>query len=206
MTPQVNPDEGARPPELRGEAREAPGKSPLGAVLDALDQAIAVTGPGDRPGLMVALAARLAQLGVGLAVSSTNVSGGPNPRQQEEPQEEGERWITPEQAAEARCLTPEHAAELLDLPRSKVYDLLRARRLPGFKEGKHWLLPVAALKKHVRSQLDNRMYRLSSPSHGGQGAACDPGSPEADPGSNVGAPRRDRQHCSAVGARRGRHQ
>jgi hypothetical protein len=113
MTPQVNPVEGARlraaakelhispevpaktaVAELRGDAREALGKSPLCAVLDALDQAIAVTGPGDRPGLMVALAARLAQLGVGLAVPATTGNRGPG-------LEEGvaERLLSPEQAA-----------------------------------------------------------------------------------------------------------
>jgi hypothetical protein len=114
MTPQVNPVEGARlraaakelhispevpaktaVAELRGDAREALGKSPLCAVLDALDQAIAATGPGDRPGLMVALAARLAQLGVGLAVPATTGNRAPGPLQ------EGvdERLLSPEQAA-----------------------------------------------------------------------------------------------------------
>src|SRR5258708_39914220 len=125
MTPQVNPGEGARlrapaerlhsspeapeataAAEMRSDARGAPGQSLLAAVLDALDEAIAATGPGDRPGLMVALAARLAQLGIGLVVSSTKASGGPSPGQQQEPQEESERWIAPEQASEARSSPP----------------------------------------------------------------------------------------------------
>jgi hypothetical protein len=114
MTLQVNEDDGARlraaakelhispevpaktaVAEMRGEAREAPWKSPLGAVLDALDRAIAVTGPADRPGLMVALAARLAQLGVGLAMPATTGNRCPGPLL------EGvdERLLSPEQAA-----------------------------------------------------------------------------------------------------------
>ena len=50
------------------------------ALFELLDQAIAESKPEDRPGLVVALAARLAQLGAGLLVPSVprNSAEGPD--------------------------------------------------------------------------------------------------------------------------------
>ncbi len=59
--------------------------------LGGLDAAIQDAAPEERPGLVVALAARLAQLGAGLSAN------GVAPRQPAEP-EAGEQLLTPEQA------------------------------------------------------------------------------------------------------------
>jgi hypothetical protein len=48
-------------------------------ILDALDQAIAQAAPEERPALVVALAARLAQLGAALAAAHGNESGHEDP-------------------------------------------------------------------------------------------------------------------------------
>lgn len=60
------------------------------------------------------------------------------------------------------CIGVERVAELLELPASAVYELLRTKRLPGYKEGKYWQVPVAALEAHVRRRLEDsegRTYR-----------------------------------------------
>jgi excisionase family DNA binding protein len=69
---------------------------------------------------------------------------------------------TPPEGHAARCVSPDHAAEVLGLDVSKVYHLLRARRLPGFKEGKYWLIPLAALEAHVRKRLDTSLFHRHS--------------------------------------------
>jgi hypothetical protein len=118
MNPQVNPDERATlhaaatrrlhvspgvPAETpaaagRPDVGDARQKGPVGDVLAALDRAIASTAPVDRPGLMVALATRLAQLGVALAVPATTGNVGPSP---------------PQAGMDDRLLSPEQAAEVL---------------------------------------------------------------------------------------------
>ncbi len=46
-------------------------------IFDQLDEAIRVAPPEERPGLVVALAARLAQLGAGLAAPTSSGNGRP---------------------------------------------------------------------------------------------------------------------------------
>ncbi len=78
-------------------------------VFDALDRLIASSGPAARPGLVVALAARLAQLGATLAAPTTSGNGRPA----EEPE---------------RLLTPEQAAEVASIPVKRLYEWARGKR------------------------------------------------------------------------------
>lgn len=55
----------------------------------------------------------------------------------------------------ARCLSPEKIAEIIPgLGVSKIREMLRTRRLPGYKEGKCWLVPLVALEEYVSQRLD----------------------------------------------------
>jgi len=93
--------------EMGGEAARTANSS-LGDTLDALDKAIAGTLPGDRPGLVVALAARLAQLGAGLAGGvTTDKSLARRPSE-----EEGERLLSLSEVAERLGVPEEHAREM----------------------------------------------------------------------------------------------
>lgn len=44
-------------------------------------------------------------------------------------------------------LTPEEVAHELDVTLTTVYNLLRRKKLPGFKVGKVWRIPKSSLKK-----------------------------------------------------------
>lgn len=46
-------------------------------------------------------------------------------------------------------LTPEEAAYELDVSLTTIYNLLRAKKLPGFKVGKVWRIPKDALEKLI---------------------------------------------------------
>jgi hypothetical protein len=181
---------GTTAPELRGEAREAPGKSPLSAVLDALDQAIAVTGPGDRPGLMVALAARVAQLGVGLVLPAANWSNGPS----DEPE---------------RLLTLPQVAEVLGIPEDRAYDLARRRELPVVTIGRYKRVRALAVRDFIGA---NEQRSLTDTAYVTYSASCDrirgAANPKAlgtYPGSTRRAARGRREQRGPVGARRDGH-
>jgi hypothetical protein len=88
-------------------------------LLDALDQAIAEATAEDRPGLIVALAARLAQLGAGLTVPTANGN--------DRSTEDAERWLSPEQAA-----------ELAKLPMAEGKRHRSLKRLYAWAKGKPW--------------------------------------------------------------------
>ncbi len=93
--------------EVGGEAARTANSS-LGEVLDALDKAIAGTPTGDRPGLVIALAARLAQLGANLARGvTTEKSLARRPSE-----EEGERLLSLRDVAERLGVKEEHAREM----------------------------------------------------------------------------------------------
>lgn len=46
-----------------------------------------------------------------------------------------------------RHLTPVQVAELLNLKEAYVHELCRSRQLPATKQGKYWIIPVAALRE-----------------------------------------------------------
>lgn len=121
--------------------------------LDGLDASLADVDPREWPGIVVALAARLASLGGRLGIRPEVPAASP----QDAPPSEAER---------ARCLRPEVVAERLNLPLSRVYALLRTRRLPGFKEGKYWLVPETALAQHLSQRVNSVALRgASAPAH-----------------------------------------
>ncbi|MFF8989568.1 helix-turn-helix domain-containing protein [Streptomyces sp. NPDC014983] len=42
----------------------------------------------------------------------------------------------------------------LRMSRSKVYDLIRSRRLPSYKEGRSRRIPVAAVRQYMNDRLE----------------------------------------------------
>ncbi len=115
--------------------------------LLGLDASLAGLDARECPGLVVALAARLASLGGRLSVNDE----APVPTLD----------VPASEMARARCLRPEVVAERLGLPLSRVYALLRTSRLPGFKEGKYWLVPEDALAQHLSARVNAGSSRLS---------------------------------------------
>lgn len=49
-------------------------------------------------------------------------------------------------------LTAEEVAEYLRLPLSTVYKLVKDKRLPGFKVGKHWRIRTEAIQDWIKEQ------------------------------------------------------
>lgn len=122
------------------------------------------------------------------------VAPAPNPRHTEPPAQQDEV---------ARCLSVQETALRLGLDEGKVYDLLRTGRLPGFKEGKYWLVPLRALDEHVELHLDKSLYSSYIRASGRAGASTDPCSAGADAGRHRQASGSRRQYGGKVGARRG---
>jgi excisionase family DNA binding protein len=120
--------------------------------LRGLDESLAEVEARDCAGVVVALAARLASLGGRLSgkaeAEAVRVSPEPELRSESDP---------------ARCLRPEAVAQRLHLPLSRVYALLRTRRLPGFKEGKYWLIPEVALAQHLNQRVNQVALRGAPP-------------------------------------------
>ncbi len=163
---------------------EAVGKGPLGDVLDALDQAIAATDAGDRPGLVVALAARLARLGAGMV-------GLPS---------------TPERVCEEeRLLTLPEVARRLGVPEEHARELGRRNELPTVQVGRYVRVRPEDLRAFVgkrRIPLDPSLYTVHSRSRGRREGAADQEPARADAGGPLRAPRGHRQHRGQVGAKR----
>jgi len=53
---------------------------------------------------------------------------------------------------DSEFLTAEEVAEYLRLPLSTVYKLAQAKRLPGFKVGKHWRFRREAIQEWIKQQ------------------------------------------------------
>jgi len=105
-----------------------------------------------------------------------------------------------------RCFSVRRTAERLGLDEGKVYALLRKGRLPGFKEGKHWLVPVRALDEYVHLSLDRSLYKSYIRANGRSRAPTDPRPAEADAGGDRRTPGSHLQHGGKMGARRGTDQ
>jgi excisionase family DNA binding protein len=167
--------------------REGPAKGPLGDVLDALDQAIATTEAGDRPGLVVALAARLARLGAGMV-------GPPS---------------TPESVCEEeRLLTLPEVARRLGVPEEHARELGRRNELPTVQVGRYVRVRPEDLRAFVgkrRIPLDPGLYTRHSGSRGRRESAADLESARTDAAGLLRAPRGHRQHGRQVGAERSPH-
>src|SRR5262249_35833517 len=82
-------------------------------ILEALDKMIGAATPEERPGLVVALSARLASLGAAMTIPLDAI------RSMEPPSPSSD-------ARSTRCVRPDEAAELLSLPKSMVYRELQA--------------------------------------------------------------------------------
>ncbi len=65
---------------------------------------------------------------------------------------------------ENRFLTPEETAKYLNVPRSKVYELVHAKSFPSLKIGKNWRVDGTKLDKWIDEQIE-----LSTP-----GLLCTP--------------------------------
>jgi hypothetical protein len=166
-----------------------------GEALTVLDQAIFRAAPEDRPGLVVALAARLAALGAALVV----------------PQENGQaEGVEPD-----RWLSLPEVARLLDVPESYVYALARQRRIPTVRlpglakggqerDGKYLRVQASALRawaaEHEDKGVDGRHNVTYSRNRDGRGGPANPKAPGAHPGSARRAARGRAEQRGAVGA------
>ena len=119
-------------------------------VFAELDRLIGEAAPQDHPSLIVGLAARLAQLGAGLAGPlSSNGNGRPT--------EEPERWLSAEQAAEAA-----------GLPMTKEERERSLKRLYSWAKGKPW----ASNPTGRFLRIHERRFRGSGFQAGEQQAMC----------------------------------
>lgn len=61
--------------------------------------------------------------------------------------------IVPDNEVPTAWTVPEVMAHLR-MSRSKVYDLIRSRRLPSYTEGRSRRIPVAAVRKYMNDRLE----------------------------------------------------
>src|SRR5258708_14955101 len=118
-----------------------------------------MTGPGARRRLMVALAARLAQLGAGLVLPAANWSSGPS----EEPE---------------RLLTLPQVAEVLGIPEDRAYDLARRRELPVVTIGRYKRVRASAVRYFIGA---NEQRALTGPAYVTYSESCDRNRGAANP-------------------------
>lgn len=146
-----------------------------------IDRAIAEGDPNDRPSLLVQLAARLAQLGAGLA-------GAPPARQVESEQ----------------LLSMDEVAQILHIPEDRARDLGREGALPTVNLGKYVRVRRATLDAWIREReqkvLAPRVYATYIPRHGRRGASFPAEVARVDPKGPRGARGRNRHVDSAAGA------
>jgi len=96
-----------------------------------VDEFICTAAPEDRPGLVVALAARLAHLGAALSGPATNGNGASTPRPQPEPG----GWIAPEVAARiAQSLTQAKAGAQLSSQEAQTVAAAATEQLRAIEE------------------------------------------------------------------------
>jgi excisionase family DNA binding protein len=180
IAPEV-PVETAAPEGLR-EAREATHESPLRDLLDALDDAIAATGPEGRPGLVVALAARLARLGAGMT--------GP-PATHDRMREEDHLLTLPE------------VAHRLGVPEEHARELGRRIELPTVRIGRYIRVRDEDLRAFIakrRFPLDPGPHTAHSEGRGRRGTGENQDPTPRDAAGPRRAGRRHRQHGCRVGA------
>ncbi len=53
-------------------------------------------------------------------------------------------------------MRPTRAAKMLDMSRTRVYEMLNAGTLPGIKVGNTWRIPQAAIEKLARDAMNAR--------------------------------------------------
>jgi hypothetical protein len=112
-----------------------------GQVFAELDKMIGEASPADLP----ALAGKLAEAEARLRMKMLQ----PEPTANSPVEKEADPLHR------ARCLSPEKIAEIIPgLGVSKIREMLRTRRLPGYKEGKCWLVPLVALEEYVSQRMD----------------------------------------------------
>jgi hypothetical protein len=109
-----------RKPRRRPPSRAAARDVTTPSVMAELDHLIAEAAPEERPGLIVALSARLAALGAGMT--------GPARLAEVSPPEPAGQWIRPERAAEI-------AGEPIDTPEAKRRAV---RRIYAWAQGQRW--------------------------------------------------------------------
>jgi excisionase family DNA binding protein len=118
----------------------------------------------------------------------------------------------PEAPAEnLRELTVPKVAELLDLPRARVYELIRKGQIPAVRLGKNVRVPLVALRERfVQNQgkaLDNERYsvyhNLDLKGHDRRGTSAHPKTPRADAGGAGRTTGRHPDQPRPLGTRRG---
>jgi excisionase family DNA binding protein len=170
-------------PEGLSEAREATSESPLRDLLDALDRTIAATGPEGRPGLVVALAARLAGLGAGMTASpATNHT----------------------MCEEDRLLTIPEVANRLGVPEEHARELGRRVELPTVRIGRYIRVRPEDLRAFIakrRFPLDPGRHTAHCEGRGRRGTGGDQDPTQCAAGGLGRAARRHRQHDCRLGAK-----
>lgn len=97
--------------------------------------------------------------------------------------------------AGVRCLRPKEAAELTGLEEAYIQALCRTAKLPAFKSGKYWLIPVEGFRQwQERQGLDKERSASLLPESGSRRGTTDAPAARAHASPIRQARRRSRRH------------